>query len=302
MTTSLEQSVKAKLVGLSKDRQTSFHELWRSLILERFLARLCISKYKDRFILKGGALLARYINLGRETKDVDFLVTQLSNTQQSICTAVDEICSIDLHDSFLFQRLHVNVLEHPHMQYEGVTVALLIKFGATKTHLHIDIGFGDVVHSVNLPFSLIATSKGPLFENQIHLHCYPKEFIFAEKIETVVFRGSRNSRMKDFHDLYSLVSIPSCLNGNETENAIRLVFQHRKTSLQDLPLQFEQDSIHLLQTQWALYQREVTLRQKTSAVPKEIDEVLLAINDWLHKNTKLCALNQFQESVSTTKG
>ena len=79
MNTSLEQSIKERLRLLAKERETSFSELWRNLILERFLARLCKSPYKDHFILKGRTLLARHITLGRETKDLDFLVEKLSN-------------------------------------------------------------------------------------------------------------------------------------------------------------------------------------------------------------------------------
>ena len=60
--------------------------------------------------------------------------------------------------------------------------------------------------------NLTATSKGPLFESKIQVCSYPKEFIFAEKLETVVYRDIGNTRMKDFHDLYSLISLEKCLD------------------------------------------------------------------------------------------
>ena len=66
--------MKERLRVVAKERNLTFAEIWHNLILERFLARLCQSKYKTNFILKGGSLLARYIPLGRETKDLDFLV------------------------------------------------------------------------------------------------------------------------------------------------------------------------------------------------------------------------------------
>ncbi|MEM7175340.1 MAG: nucleotidyl transferase AbiEii/AbiGii toxin family protein [Chlamydiota bacterium] len=77
-------------------------------------------------------------------------------------------------------------LAHPHMHYTGVQVALLARLGKTKTHMQIDLGFGDIVEPINYPINLTSTRKGPLFESQIHLSCYPKEFIFAEKLETSV--------------------------------------------------------------------------------------------------------------------
>ena len=102
MTISLEQSVKEKLRSLSKERETSFSDLWRNLILERFLARLSKSRYKEHFILKGGNLLARYITIGTETKDLDFLVEKLSNAQESLSQILKEICVVELNDGFVF--------------------------------------------------------------------------------------------------------------------------------------------------------------------------------------------------------
>ena len=59
-------------------------------------------------------------------------------------------------------------------------ITLQALFGATKTVVRMDLGFGDRVEPIEYPMDLTATSKGPLFESRISLHCYPKEFIFAE--------------------------------------------------------------------------------------------------------------------------
>ena len=72
MKSAIEQSIKERIKALAKERETTFAELWRNLILERFLTRLARSTYKDKFVLKGGSLLAKYIHLGRETQDLDF--------------------------------------------------------------------------------------------------------------------------------------------------------------------------------------------------------------------------------------
>jgi predicted nucleotidyltransferase component of viral defense system len=178
MKSSIEQSIKEKLKMLAKEREISFAQLWRNLILERFLTRLSQSSYRGKFVLKGGSLLA--------------------------------------------------------------------KFGATRTIIRIDLGFGDMVEAIDYPMDLIATKKGPLFESKISLRCYPKEFIFAEKLETVVFRGEGNTRMKDFHDLYSLISLGN-LSKVLTEKAIQLVFNHRRTSLKGLPIAFDTQALNLLE-------------------------------------------------------
>ena len=114
MSTSLKQSIKQRLRSVAKERNLTFDEIWHNLILERFLARLCQSKYKSNFILKGGALLARYIPIGRETKDLDFLVDKLQNTEEFLSNTFDEICSIHLEDGFEFEKVKISKLAHPH--------------------------------------------------------------------------------------------------------------------------------------------------------------------------------------------
>jgi len=273
MTESQEQSIKERVRTLSKERDLTFAELWHNLILERFLARLYQSKYKEQFILKGGSLLARYIDLGRETRDLDFLIIRMANAMKSVSDAVDHICRIDLDDAFTLERLKISPLTHPHMHYTGAQVALLARLGKTKTHLHIDLGFGDIVEPINHPIALTSTRKGPLFENKIQLRCYPKEFIFAEKLETVIYRGGANSRMKDYHDLYSLVSLPGCLNVRYAEKVVINVFNHRGTSMEKL------------QSLWNYYYKELN---SNATLPFSFKDVLFQINQWLEDLTILC--------------
>lgn len=111
----LKQSIKERLRTVAKERNLTFAEIWHNLILERFLARLCQSKYKTNFVLKGGSLLARYIPIGRETKDLDFLVERLTNTEEFLSKAFDHICSIHIEDGFVFEKVKIGKLMHPHM-------------------------------------------------------------------------------------------------------------------------------------------------------------------------------------------
>ncbi len=288
MTLPIEQSIKEKIRSIAKSRDTSFAELWRNLILERFLARLCQSQYKHNFIFKGGALLARYLTLGRETKDIDFLVNQLSNEMEVLGSVLEEISAIDLNDSFEFKTVNVDTLNHDHMPYTGATVKLIAKFGATKTHLDMDLGFGDVVEPIDYSVDLISTKKGPLFESRISLSCYPKEFIFAEKLETVVFRGGTNSRMKDFHDLYSLISIPNLLNEIQAERAVRMVFEHRGSGINELPIVFDDEDVQLLNKTWGFYYRRLKSNEIKKTLPTDHWKLTQAINDWLLNKTKIC--------------
>ena len=74
MTNPFEQSLKKHLSQIAKERNLTPSEIWHNVITERFLVRLCHSSYGDHFIFKGGTLLARHIDIGRETKDLDFSI------------------------------------------------------------------------------------------------------------------------------------------------------------------------------------------------------------------------------------
>jgi len=291
MKSSLEQSIKEKLKILSKEREATFASLWRNLILERFLARLSQSTYRDKFVLKGGTLLAKYIPLGRETQDLDFFIQKLSNTEKALTDVLQKICNIDIDDSFFFEITKVKLLQHIHLDYTGSEISLLAKFGDTRTMMRMDLGFGDIVESIDYKFDLSATLKGPLFERQISLRCYPKEFIFAEKLETVVFRREENTRMKDFHDLFSLIYLGK-LNESYTEKAIQLVFNHRKTSIKNLPITFDLIGLQQLEKAWNLYQRRLKKMQNSIALPPSIEALITAINQWLKGCLRISLLNK----------
>lgn len=283
MKSAIEQSIKEKIKALAKERETTFAELWKNMILERFLTRLAKSPYKDKFILKGGTLLAKYIHLGRETEDLDFFIQKLSNTEQSLRTVLQAICEVDPHDSFSFEVGKIKILDHSQLAYTGAEITLQGLFGATKTVIRIDLGFGDRVDPIEHSIDLTTTSKGPLFESRISLQCYPKEFIFAEKLETIVFRGGGNTRMKDFHDLYFLISF-DVLDISLTKKAVELVFHHRKTSVKKLPVLFGKDALEAIQKNWSAYRKKIKSKKGSVKLPESIEDIVSTLNQWLEEN------------------
>lgn len=280
MTTALEQSLKKQLQLVAKERNVTPAEVWQNIITERFLVRLCRSPYHSHFILKGGMLLARYVDIGRETKDLDFTIQRLSNEISILQKTFNDIIQLEVEDGFVFTNPVVAPLEHFHMEYPGAHVKIEVRFSKAKFPLHIDLGFGDLVQVHEKELLLLSNSKGPLFEPSITVNCYPMEFVFAEKLETAVFRGANNSRMKDFHDLYTIANSEKMLNEKDIAKVIRLVFEHRKTPVR-LPIEFDSSVLEALQQYWRRYRHSATL---TKALPEQIEEVILVINMLIKKN------------------
>lgn len=279
MTSVVNQSFKKRLHLIAKERNLTPAEVWQNVIIERFLVRLCQSLYHSHFILKGGVLLARYVNIGRETKDLDFAIQRLSNEINILQKVFANIVQVQVDDEFIFTNPVVVPLEHFHMRYPGAHVKIEVRFGKAKFPLFIDLGFGDVVPVREKELLLLSNSQGPLFESSLTVKCYPMEFVFAEKLETTIYRGAGNSRMKDFHDLYTLASSGEMLNEEDTAKAIRLVFEHRNTPLR-LPVRFHPSALNALQKYWGRYHQMTT----TSArLPNQMVEVIEVINKALAK-------------------
>lgn len=275
-----EHSVKEHLLLIAKERNLTPAEVWHNVITERFLVRLCNSPYASHFILKGGMLLAKHVKLGRETKDLDFAIERLSNEMTSLQKVFGEIANIEMQDGFIFTNPTVKSLAHFHMQYPGAQVKMKVHFGKASFHLSVDLGFGDFVKVYEKEVLLLGDSQGPLFEPSVTVRCYPIEFVFAEKLETVIYRGADNSRMKDFHDLHTMICTKGVVDREETKNAIHAVFNHRKTSLR-LPIQFDAAAITALQAYWARYRKTAT---GGDALPEHIEQTLEIINRWLVSN------------------
>ncbi len=87
----------------ANDKGITFNEIWKQLLLERFLARLSHSIHHEQFIFKGDLLLSKYLVIGRETMDADFLMTKIKSEVTSTESAFREIISVEVKDGFNFQ-------------------------------------------------------------------------------------------------------------------------------------------------------------------------------------------------------
>jgi predicted nucleotidyltransferase component of viral defense system len=282
----LEQSIKAKVRQIAEQSGKIFNEVWQTLVLERLLVRLSHSPYKGNLVFKGGLLLSQYLQLGRETADLDFLARKMRNEAEHLKDVFTEIGAIDLEDGFTFGEVRSEVLGHAHMGYEGIRISIVARLEKTETPVQVDVGFGDVVSPESRTIKLLATRKGPVFEGEVSIQAYPPEAIFAEKLETTVYRGGANSRMKDFHDMWRMCGEPRLLDPGATEAAIQSTFENRGTEIA-LPINYEGDDIETLQDLWNAHLRDLGRNPESSMLPEKFMDLIDKINDWLRTNTSL---------------
>lgn len=104
MTSDAEKSFKAKLRAIAKEKNRDPADLWQSLTLERFLVRLAKSECSKHFVLKGGILLSKYIEIGRETTDLDFLAQKISNEISELKAIFEKLPPSISKMAFLFVK------------------------------------------------------------------------------------------------------------------------------------------------------------------------------------------------------
>ena len=115
--TNVSASVLARLKNISEKENIDFNFLLLRYLQERFLFRLAVSEYANKFVLKGGLLLAYSVEKARPTKDIDFLGVNVSNDRKELERIVREIASVTLSDGITFSG---DSIESEEIKDEGV--------------------------------------------------------------------------------------------------------------------------------------------------------------------------------------
>lgn len=172
-------------------------------MMERFLERIALSDYKDRFILKGGMLVAAMVGLdARSTMDLDATIKGANVSVEDVENIISSILSVSLEDGVEFRVKRISeIMEEA--EYPGVRVSLETTFDGVRTPLKIDISTGDVITPREVRYSF----KLMLEERSIEVWAYNLETVLAEKLETVISRNVTNTRMRDFYDIHILQQI-----------------------------------------------------------------------------------------------
>jgi predicted nucleotidyltransferase component of viral defense system len=270
MSKAIEQSVKEKLKNISKKEGVAFQILLETLFLERFMVRLATSNYNKNFIFKGGMCLDQYLEMGRETRDLDFLMHKVESNADNVQKIFEEVASIKMNDGFEFIDIKLDLLSIEHKKYPGYRMGVTGKLGQIKQLITVDVGVGDVVRPKLIEVELLQ-DKGPIFEMSIKVSAYPPEYIFAEKFEAIIHLGESNGRMKDFYDCMKIIQEAS-ISKEEFKEAIEATFSNRGTKVGLIPNHADQ-----LALRWSGFVR----KNKISNV--EIGEVIFMINEFLQK-------------------
>ena len=274
-------SITARLHNLARASNWNYNHLLLRYANERFLYRLSISPYADKFILKGSSLFIVWQNGNayRHTMDADFMyfgnpdAAYLQSVFSAICRMGDSDPDGMVYDadSVLVEPIRID------NEYGGSCVTVKAALGNARLFLQFDVGIGDAItpEPEKIPFPVLLSGTTPV------LRTYPKATVIAEKTHAMVTRGEQNSRMKDFADLYILAT------GFEFDYAtLRLAiiktFERRETPMVvGCPFCFTEAFAKSTakQTQWKAFLRKnsLTLSADFVQIVKRLSDFLLPV-------------------------
>lgn len=221
-------SLKAKIRNIAKDKNIPTQVILQNYMFERLLIRLSKSEYKNKFVLKGGMLVAAIVGLdNRATMDLDATLKNLPLTPEAIEESLRNIIAVECDDNVYFTYSSISPIREGDI-YGGYRVMLNAKYDTIVTPLSIDISTGDAITPNPVKFIF-----NEIFDRtkSFDLWAYNVETVMAEKIETILRRGVFNTRPRDFYDAYILVTTQK-FDKKLFLEAIAATAKHRGTAKQ----------------------------------------------------------------------
>lgn len=266
-------SVRDRLLKLSRESGRDFNYVLQRYAYERLYFRLGRSEYAARFVLKGASLFAVWLGpMFRVTQDTDF-ECNLTADHDCIRNAFFRIAQTEVDDDgIVFDCTGIASEDiKKEDKYKGIRVKMTAFLGAARIPLQIDVGFGDSIY----PAPAYSGYPTLLPGEEPRLKIYPQYTVIAEKVSAMVELGMRNSRLKDYFDLWVMLG-KFTFDYALARTAIVRTFARRGLELPKpwpigLTEEFSGDAMK--RAQWTAFLRKVEPQEKPESLGAAIERV-----------------------------
>lgn len=272
----LAASVHRRLLNKAKEEGRPFNELLQYYAMERFLYRLSKSPHSKKFVLKGALMLVAWkAPLTRPTSDID-LLGAIDNKVRAVVSVLRDVCTVPVEpDGMEFDpesvvgKVITEIAEYP-----GVRANIIGALGGAVARVQVDVGFGDltVPGSRMIDYPVLLDMPVP------RLRGYSRESAIAEKLESIARFGMRNSRLKDYYDIW-LLARRFDFDGAALGTAIEATFTNRgrpvKAEMLTQMEEYARDKTKAVQ--WRAFCR----KNKLDSVPLDFPRVVASIVEFI---------------------
>jgi predicted nucleotidyltransferase component of viral defense system len=268
----MAESVRQRLLNLSRERGEEFQRVLVRYAIERFLYRLSLSEFGDRFTLKGAMLFSVWIDEPhRGTRDLD-LWGRGSSEPEELVDVFRRICAVSVDDGVQFDASTVAAARiREDNIYAGVRVRFVATLAGARIPMQVDVGYGDSIDPPpeEIDYPTIIDMPPP------RIKAYPREVTVAEKLQAMVAFGIANSRLKDFHDIAEL-SRRFDFDGERVAAAIRSTFARRDSAVPVEPPagitpEYYEDPAR--QAQWRGFLRRAAATDPTLTLHEVVEQI-----------------------------
>ena len=271
-----KDSLKARANNLANELGVSQNIIYDRFFYDAFLSRLVISRYKDKFVLKGGLYLSSLLGINnRSTMDLDFYLKSIAMEKDNIVSIIKEISALDLDDNISFTTIGSEDIRQEDV-YGGFKITILGKLDNVRHQFSIDVATGDPIIPSDRDYDYKCLVTGEV----LPLKVYSLESVISEKLETVLSKGIANSRSKDFYDLYILrktqiknVNVDILKQAFEKTREYRNFYIDKEDALSMLEMLKENSFVD---ARWIAYCKN---SKYVGNLPFE--EVIMAIKEWV---------------------
>ena len=277
----IAKSVRQKLLNISRENKIDYMKILIRYAIERFLYRLGISEYKNKFVLKGAMLFIIWTeNPHRTTKDLDLqLIENISRNE--IMKILKSVCEMKVEpDGLLFDTKSILMQEiREHNTYIGYRIKMKVQLEQARIPIQIDLAYGDIItpETKYIEYPVLLNFPKP------KIKAYSIEKVIAEKLEIIINKGIANSRMKDYYDLYKILNEYK-FNEVKIKDIIKKIFKRRNSNIpNNVPIGLSDEFISNKDkvNQWNAFIRRNKLNNEDYHLKKVVNRIReVAIKLW----------------------
>ena len=209
----------------------------------------------------------------RTTMDMDTTIVGIEMNQEELKRILMEILSIDVDDNVRFEYVSTSKIKDEDL-YGGFRFKINAYLNKLRANLQIDVATGDII----TPRAIEYKYKCLFDDKYLDLITYNLETVLAEKFNSVISIGVLNSRMKDYYDIYYLLTSKSNeIDKKILKQAIINTFDHQKTDIHSIKERFEQIRENpKIDEQWKNYSKKhhYTINISKNDLMNEIEKIV----------------------------
>ena len=147
--------------------------------------------------------------------------------KSNVLNIMNEILAIPLNDSVKFEIVDIKDIREED-EYGGFKINIVGMLEKLRVNMFVEFTTGDKITPKEIDYNY-----NSIFEDKkISILAYTIETILAEKFETIISRSIANTRLKDFYDIYILMSNYKDIISNDVlVEAIKNTFRKRETNI-----------------------------------------------------------------------